>query len=46
VIQRRQAAAPPAAAAGHTLSLALPVAGVQVTAAYGTDQALVRPTRS
>lgn len=41
-IQRGQAADVPAAAASHTLSLAVPTAGVQVTAAYGTDQALVR----
>jgi glycoside hydrolase-like protein len=42
VIQRGQAAARPPAAASHALSVALPAAGVQVTAAYGTDQALVR----
>jgi Rv2525c-like, glycoside hydrolase-like domain len=48
VVQRGQAAVRPAGtvaltdAASHTLSVALPAAGVQVTAAYGSDLALVR----
>jgi hypothetical protein len=48
VVQRGQAAVRSAGAvaakdaASHMLSLALPAAGVQVTAAYGSDPALVR----
>ena len=48
VLQRGQAMARPSRAvaaedaASHVLSLALPAAGVQVTAAYGRDEALVR----
>ncbi len=45
VVQRGQAAAGAVAAedaASHVLSVALPAAGVQVTAAYGSNPALVR----
>jgi hypothetical protein len=42
VVQRSSTAALPAGTASHTLSVAIPAAGVLVTAAYGTDQVLVR----
>ena len=42
VVQRTATATLPAGTASHTLSVAIPAAGVLVTAAYGTDQALVR----